>query len=88
MKTKLEERSPLVSGMMGRCGADVGEAFRQGVTNPRQYRECLERCAGCDETEACRMLLEEGDAREGAPDYCLDKEEIEAVKDRLWRAFN
>ena len=75
--------------MMDRCGADAVESFRQGVTNLRLYRDCLERCAGCKATEACRKMLEESGAPlEAAPDYCENKNEIAAQKEWLRRALN
>ena len=97
MSDKLEERSKLVSAMMDRCGADAEESFRQGVIGPRQYRECLERCAQCMETENCVRLLEQDPALprydidyadKSAPEYCGNKAEIAAQKERLRRAFD
>lgn len=103
MSNPLEERDERVSAMAGRCGADVAEAFRQGVIGPRQYRRFLARCTGCKAADACQNLLRqlqgdlregdlrEGDLREGdlgaAPEYCENKAEIAALKDRLQRAL-
>lgn len=96
MSDNNEDRSPLVSGMMDRCGADTEESFRQGVLTPRQYRECLDRCATCARSEACMRLLEEtvktpswdpAYREREAPDYCENKDEIAAQKERLRRAF-
>ncbi|MCI4665915.1 MAG: DUF6455 family protein [Neomegalonema sp.] len=97
MSKKLEERSKLVSAMMDRCGADAAESFRQGVIGPRQYRECLERCAQCAKTATCVRLLAEDPARprydinyadNDAPEYCRNKAQIADQKDRLRRALS
>lgn len=86
MSKRLEERGPLVDGMMERCGADVAEGFRQGVMSPRLFRECLARCAECEDTEGCKRLLASEDGGTEPFEACRNKEEIDALKERLRRA--
>lgn len=87
MPKHLEERNALVSAMAERCGADVEEGFRKALISPREYREFLGRCATCEREEACLELLAEpkGGAPSEAPDYCRNKAEIAALKERLDR---
>ena len=87
MKKRLEERNALVSGMAERCGADVAEAFRQGVIGPREYKERLTRCCECEATEACRRLLAAVEELSAPPEYCRNRDEIQDLKQRLDKAF-
>lgn len=89
MTEKPEDRSGLVNAMADRCGADVPEAFRQGVIGPRRYRELLRRCATCAKSQECRGLLATtGGEALAAPDYCRNKDEIAALRERLDRALS
>ena len=88
MQKKIEERNQIVSAMCERCDADVGEAFRQGVIGPRQYREFLVRCTTCQELDECKRLLgEKGETLPEAPDYCRNKIEIAEMRGRLKKAL-
>ncbi|MEL6979851.1 MAG: DUF6455 family protein [Pseudomonadota bacterium] len=86
MEKTNEDRAELVNAMAERTGGDVAEGFRQGVMTPRLYRECLDRCAECKDTEACKRLLAEerfGDA----PEYCENKDQLKAFEERLRKAI-
>ena len=83
MPEKPEAYNKRVSEMTSRCGADVEEAFQKGLIGPRQYREFLQRCSGCEDPEACENLLETKRVLAAAPDYCENKDEIAELKQKL-----
>ena len=86
MSARNEDRNELVSQMATHCGADIAEAFRQGVIGPRQYSEYLARCSKCEATDACKRLLAAVAELEKAPEYCQNSAELEELKDRLAKA--
>ncbi|MEM0949587.1 MAG: DUF6455 family protein [Pseudomonadota bacterium] len=72
----LEDRLALTRAMAARAGLDL-----ETETGVEKARRMAERCAGCVQTETCRLALIAGGG-DNVPGYCLNRETIEALAAR------
>lgn len=80
--SKLASHTDLVNGMATRLGADLGEMIlRNPDTEAAHYRSMVMKCTGCRDPEGCRSLLEANDHLSEAPDYCVNKATLEALRE-------
>ncbi|KUJ80716.1 hypothetical protein AVO45_06700 [Ruegeria marisrubri] len=78
--SKLTSHTDLVTGMASRLGADLGEMIlRNPDTEAAHYRSMVMKCTGCRNPEGCKSLLEANDRLDEAPNYCVNKADLEAL---------
>lgn len=77
--SRIARSTELASGMAQRVGADFGAAILASPeVEAQKYRSIVMRCSGCRQQGACTALQAANDHLDCAPDYCLNKPELDA----------
>jgi len=76
--TKLDRSAGLAGGMAERLGVDLaGEMLSDPESAAGQYRALVLRCATCRCQDECTGLQASHETLDAAPDYCVNKTELE-----------
>lgn len=79
--SKLSKSTDLVNGMANRLGADLGDLVASDpILQGPKYRSMVLRCSGCTDQDACGELQAGCASLDHAPDYCVNKDILEAVR--------
>ncbi|BAQ69937.1 hypothetical protein NHU_02790 [Rhodovulum sulfidophilum] len=83
-QTKYDEHVHLVEKMAEVLGVDLDEETMAGRWTPEDMQDSVSRCLGCTDPSQCRSWLWTHDAGAGeTPDYCRNKDLMEAMRARL-----
>ncbi|MFD3189567.1 DUF6455 family protein [Sedimentitalea sp. HM32M-2] len=81
--SKLSGSADLVNGMADRLDADLADAIcRDPESQAAKFRSMVITCSACSDQEGCAELQSREDHFESAPDYCLNKDILEAARRR------
>jgi hypothetical protein len=79
--SKINKSAELMSGLAQRMDVDLSESI---LANPetaaREYRSMVLRCTGCTDQDACAHLQDEQAHIDAAPDYCRNRDTLNAAK--------
>lgn len=79
---KLDKHAGLVSGMSDRVGVDWPQAIEKSPEAAMEYRNAVLKCAGCNDVAACQGWQASHETAENPPEYCLNGEVFEGLKNR------
>lgn len=79
--TKLNERTDLMSEMARRVGVDWSRIVGEAPERVSDFRTAALVCAQCSAEGPCRAWQASHDHAEMAPDYCLNRDRLAALKD-------
>lgn len=79
--TKLSDSAGLVSGMANRVGVDLVDRLADSpeLLGPA-YRSMVMRCSKCAHQDACAQLQASSDRLDHAPDYCQNRDILDAAR--------
>lgn len=77
---RFDRHAKLMCSMADALGHDLQAEMLAGRISPEKYREKVLRCVNCRKAEACeRLLVAAQGFLEEAPDYCRNKDALEAM---------
>ncbi|GAA0298434.1 DUF6455 family protein [Rhodovulum strictum] len=83
-QTKYGEHAALVEKMAEALGLDLTEEMMAGNWTPEDMQSTVSRCLGCTDPAHCKGWLgEHAEGTEETPDYCRNKDLLEAMRTRL-----
>ncbi|ARC89245.1 DUF6455 family protein [Rhodovulum sp. MB263] len=83
-QTKYDEHAHLLEKMAEVLGVDLDEETMAGRWTPEDMQDSVSRCLGCTDPGQCRGWLGTHDAgADATPDYCRNKDLLEAMRARL-----
>ena len=79
--SKIGKSADLMFGLTQRMDVDLGTSI---LANPEQaaqeYRSMVLRCTGCSDPEGCAKLQGTHDHLDQAPDYCRNRDALNAMR--------
>ncbi|MEY4984254.1 MAG: hypothetical protein RIR62_2520 [Pseudomonadota bacterium] len=76
----------LTRGMARVIGMNLTDAVVEGWLTRPELADLVDRCQGCDQSEACTRWLSRTLSAEALPAYCANKAALEALAPREDRA--
>ncbi|MEI4472680.1 DUF6455 family protein [Frigidibacter sp. MR17.24] len=76
----VHHHAQLVNAMAGALGVDLTERLDAGTLSSEDWAEMVLGCSGCANPEGCGRWLAEHPQAEAAPDYCVNGEELGAMR--------
>lgn len=77
---RFDRHADLVHRMAGTLGVDLAEEALRGTMPPQDLRDTVLNCMGCRQAGACATWLDaQRGGAEATPDYCRNKERLEAL---------
>lgn len=79
--SRISQSANLVHGMAARLGTDVANPILRNADQAAPaFRAMILRCSACTDQAACADLQARNAHLEAAPDYCMNKAELETPR--------
>lgn len=73
----------LLEEMSQALGTDLVRAYQDGLISNEDWAGMVQHCRGCEDPEKCRKWLTCRETAEGAPEYCSNRDRLDALKETL-----
>jgi hypothetical protein len=81
IRTEAARTACLMQGMADHLSVDLAALIRAGRLSEAERDEMVTRCRACTKGDDCILWMIEHDQAKDAPGYCLNGEDLTALRD-------